>query len=138
MERGYTRRRLPRDVYKRQLLMAAVGVTNNLLINYMQKRRVTAMYKSVGLSNRQHAVMALAEAFSSGLIGAAVAAFVSWLEIGTIFLVAGPKIQMAPALDAAVFCRAGLLGIAVTLLGSCLLYTSPSPTEYTCIVLILS
>ena len=41
------------------LLMAAVGVTNNLLINYMQKRRVTAMYKSVGLSNRQHAVMAL-------------------------------------------------------------------------------
>ena len=30
------------------LLMAAVGVTNNLLINYMQKRRVTAMYKSVG------------------------------------------------------------------------------------------
>ena len=98
--------------------MAAVGVTNNLLINYMQKRRVTAMYKSVGLSNRQHAVMALAEAFSSGLIGAAVAAFVAWLEIGTIFLVAGPKIQMAPELDAAVFCRAGLLGIAVTLLGS--------------------
>ena len=100
------------------LLMAGVGVTNNLLINYMQKRRVTAMYKSVGLSNRQHAVMALAEAFSSGLIGAAVAVFVSWLEIGTIFLVAGPKIQMAPELNAAVFCRAGIMGIAVTLLGS--------------------
>ena len=75
------------------------------------------MYKSVGLSNRQHAVMALAEAFSSGLIGAAVAVFVSWLEIGTIFLVAGPKIQMAPELNA-VFCRAGIMGIAVTLLGS--------------------
>ena len=26
------------------LLLAAVGVINNLLINYMQKRRITAMY----------------------------------------------------------------------------------------------
>lgn len=35
------------------LLLAAVGIINNLLINYMQKRRSTAMYKSVGLSNRR-------------------------------------------------------------------------------------
>ena len=32
------------------LLLAAVGVINNLLINYLQKRRSIAMYKSVGLS----------------------------------------------------------------------------------------
>lgn len=30
------------------LLLAAIGVINNLLINYMQKRRSIAMYKSVG------------------------------------------------------------------------------------------
>lgn len=36
------------------LLLAAVGIVNNLLINYMQKCRSIAMYKSVSLSNRQN------------------------------------------------------------------------------------
>ncbi len=85
------------------LLMAAVGVINNLLINYMQKRRSTAMYKSVGLSNRQNVKMTLIEGFVSGLIGAVIAIFVSYMEIKTIFLVAGPKIAMAPKLDAGTF-----------------------------------
>ncbi len=35
------------------LLLATVGVINNLLINYIQKRRTIAMYKSIGLSNRK-------------------------------------------------------------------------------------
>ena len=78
------------------LLLATVGVINNLLINYMQKRRAIAMYKSVGLSNRQNMRMTLIEGFSSGLIGAVIAIFVSYMEIQTIFLVAGPKISMAP------------------------------------------
>lgn len=100
------------------LLLATVGVINNLLINYIQKRRSIAMYKSVGLSNRQNMKMTLVEGFSSGLIGAAIAIFVSYMEIQTIFLVAGPKISMVPDLDAATFLAAGGMGIAVTLLGS--------------------
>lgn len=100
------------------LLLAATGVINNLLINYIQRRRMIAMYKAVGLSNRQNVKMTLIEGFSSGLIGAAVAIFVSFMEIQTIFLVAGPKISMAPELDARTFLGAGALGIAVTLLGS--------------------
>lgn len=100
------------------LLLAAVGVINNLLINYMQKRRITAMYKSVGLSNRQNMKMTLIEGFSSGLIGAIIAIVVSYLEIQTIFLVAGPKISMSPHLEISTFLSAGLMGIGVTLLGS--------------------
>lgn len=100
------------------LFLAAVGVINNLLINYLQKRRSIAMYKSVGLSNRQNTKMTLIEGFSSGLIGAITAIFVSYMEIQTIFLVAGPKISMVPDLDAAAFWAAGSMGIAVTLLGS--------------------
>ena len=100
------------------LLMAAVGVINNLLINYMQKRRSTAMYKSVGLSNRQNVKMTLIEGFVSGLIGAVIAIFVSYMEIKTIFLVAGPKIAMAPKLDAVTFLTAGAMGVLVTLIGS--------------------
>lgn len=100
------------------LLMAAVGVINNLLINYMQKRRSTAMYKSVGLSNRQNVKMTLIEGFVSGLIGAVIAIFVSYMEIKTIFLVAGPKIAMAPKLDAVTFLTAGAMGVLVTLISS--------------------
>ena len=76
------------------LLLATVGVINNLLINYIQKRRTIAMYKSIGLSNRQNRKMTLIEGFSSGLIGAVIAIVVSYMEIQTIFLVAGPKISM--------------------------------------------
>ncbi|MPM63318.1 hypothetical protein SDC9_110198 [bioreactor metagenome] len=100
------------------LLLATVGVINNLLINYMQKRREIAMYKSVGLSNRQNMRMTLIEGFSSGLIGAVIAIFVSYMEIQTIFLVAGPKISMVPELSAKTFLMTGAMGILVTLLGS--------------------
>ncbi|MDC7289657.1 FtsX-like permease family protein [Blautia schinkii] len=100
------------------LLLAAVGVINNLLINYMQKRRSIAMYKSVGLSNRQNLKMNLVEGFTCGLIGAVIAIFVSYMEIKTIFLVAGPKIAMTPELDAGTFLAAGGMGIIVTLAGS--------------------
>lgn len=100
------------------LLLATVGVINNLLINYMQKRRAIAMYKSVGLSNRQNMRMTLIEGFSSGLIGAVIAIFVSYMEIKTIFLVAGPKISMVPQLSAKTFLMTGTMGILVTLLGS--------------------
>ena len=100
------------------LLLATVGVINNLLINYMQKRRAIAMYKSVGLSNRQNMKMTLIEGFSSGLIGAVIAIFVSYMEIQTIFLVAGPKISTVPELSAKTFLIAGVWGILVTLLGS--------------------
>lgn len=100
------------------LLLATVGVINNLLINYLQKRRSIAMYKSVGLSNWQNTKMTLIEGFSSGLIGAVIAIFVSYMEIQTIFIVAGPKISTVPELDAVTFLAAGGMGILVTLLGS--------------------
>ncbi|MDE7244965.1 MAG: FtsX-like permease family protein [Oscillospiraceae bacterium] len=100
------------------LLLATVGVINNVLINYLQKRRSIAMYKSVGLSNRQNTKMTLIEGFSSGLIGAVIAIFVSYMEIQTIFLVAGPKISTVPELDIVIFLAAGGTGILVTLLGS--------------------
>lgn len=100
------------------LLLATIGVINNLLINHIQKRRTIAMYKSIGLSNRQNRKMTLIEGFSSGLIGGVIAILVSYMEIQTIFLVAGPKISMVPELDAWTFLKAGALGIVVTLLGS--------------------
>ncbi|MFR2692963.1 MAG: FtsX-like permease family protein [Enterocloster bolteae] len=68
------------------LLLAAVGIINNPLINYMQKRRSIAMYKSVGLSNRQNVKITLIEGFYVGLIVRGPCRFCFYMEIQTIFL----------------------------------------------------
>lgn len=99
------------------LLLAAVGNINHLLINYMQRRRTIAMYKCIGLSNRQNMKMTVIEGFMTGIIGAVIAGAVSYLEIQTIFIVAGPKISMVPELDSMVFLCSGAMGILVTLAG---------------------
>lgn len=99
------------------LLLAAIGIINNLLINYIQKRRSIAMYKSVRQSNRQNMKMTLIEGLTSGILGAVIGIVISTIEIQTIFIVAGPKISMTPDLDFKTFLLAGGLGIAVTLIG---------------------
>lgn len=100
------------------LLLAIVGVINHFLMDYMQKRQSIAVYKSVGLSNIQRIQMTMIEGFSTGSLGALLGTTVSYLEIKTIFLVAGPKIAMTPELDLSTFVTAALMGIAITLAGS--------------------
>jgi ABC-type antimicrobial peptide transport system permease subunit len=100
------------------LLLSAVGIINNLLINYIQKRRSIAMYKSIGLSNMQNIRMTLIEGFSSGLIGAAIGIPVSYMELQTIIIVTRPKVSMTPELDIGTFLITGVIGIAITLIGS--------------------
>ena len=100
------------------LILSAIGIINNLMINYIQKRRIMAVYKSIGLSHRQNLKMVFIEGFSSGAIGALIAICVSYMEIQTIFLIVGQKITMKPQLDETVFLLAGAMGIFITLLGS--------------------
>lgn len=100
------------------LLLAAVGIMNNLLINYIQKRRTIAMYKSVGMSNKQNMKITIIESCTAGIIGTLIAIIISYLEIQTIFLVAGPKISMLPDLDVSTFLSSAIMGILITLIGS--------------------
>lgn len=100
------------------LLLCIVGVINNLLIQYIQKKRSIAMYKSVGLSKTQNIKMTLIEGFSSGLIGGIVGSTVAWLEINIIFLVAGPRIPIELDISPTLFVTAVLMGIIITLIGS--------------------
>ncbi|MDB2129176.1 ABC transporter permease, partial [Enterocloster clostridioformis] len=62
--------------------------------------------------------MTIIESFTSGMIGAFIAIIISYLEIQTIFIVAGPKISMLPELDFMTFLSAGAMGVLVTLTGS--------------------
>lgn len=100
------------------LLLATVGIINNLLINHIQKRRSYAMYKSIGLSNKQNIKITIIESITSGLVGSSIGLFVSYMEIKTIFIVSGPRISVTPEYNAMIFYVAGIVGIAITLLGS--------------------
>lgn len=100
------------------LLLAAIGTMNNLIINYIQKRRFIAMYISVGMSKAQNVKMTVIEGFTAGLVGATLGLFVSYLEIKAIFIAAGPRISVTPEFDITVFFVAGLAGIVITLIGS--------------------
>lgn len=100
------------------LCLAAIGVMNNLLINYLQRKRSIAMYKSLGMSKIQHIKITMLEGVSAGALGAGMGIVVSWLEIKTILIVAGPKIAIAPQLSVSSFIGAGIMGIVITLLGS--------------------
>ncbi|SHJ83826.1 putative ABC transport system permease protein [Clostridium cavendishii DSM 21758] len=100
------------------LLLSTIGIINNLLINYIQKQREIAMYRAVGLSTKQNVKMTLIEAFTSGIIGSGAGMIISYLEIRTIFIVAGPRISMSPDFQLSTFLIAGFIGIALTLVGS--------------------
>lgn len=54
------------------------------------------MYRAVGLSIKQSVKVTLIEGFTSGIIGAVAGMIISYLEIRTIFIVAGPRISMGP------------------------------------------
>lgn len=100
------------------LLLSTIGIINNLLINYIQKQREIAMYKAVGLSIKQSVKMTLIEGFTSGIIGAGAGMIISYLEVRTIFIVAGPRISMSPDFQLSTFLIAGFIGIVITLVGS--------------------
>lgn len=100
------------------LLLGVVGIINNLVINYIQKKRSIAMYKSVGLSKIQHIKMSLIEGFTVGLIGGIIGIGIAFLEVKTIFIVAGPRIPIEMDMQQSMFILAGLMGIVIMLIGS--------------------
>ncbi|MBP3889471.1 MAG: FtsX-like permease family protein [Cellulosilyticum sp.] len=99
------------------VILSGIGIINNLLIQYIQKRRRMAMYKVIGMSNKQNVTMQFIEGISTGVIGASLAIFVAYMELQTIFKVAGPKIAMTPVLEQSKFMGAGILGIVITCIG---------------------
>jgi putative ABC transport system permease protein len=100
------------------LLIGIVGVINNLIINFIQRKRTIAMYKSVGLSKNQLIKMTLIEAFTTGVIGGAIGIVVTYLEVKVIFKILQNFIDMKPDYSLSIFIIAAGMGILITLLGS--------------------
>lgn len=51
------------------MLIASVGIVNNYLVSYIERRRVLAVIRSVGMSSRQATLMLLVEALTGGVFG---------------------------------------------------------------------
>lgn len=64
------------------MLIASVGIVNNYLVSYLERRRVLAVIRSVGMSSRQATKMLLVEALTGGILGA-VAGLVGGLAISS-------------------------------------------------------
>lgn len=54
------------------MLIGIIGIINNLIVSFMERRRSFAMYRSIGMSRLQLKKMIILEALSGGIIGGAI------------------------------------------------------------------
>lgn len=57
------------------MLIGIFGIINNLIVNYLERKRVLAVLKSVGMSRKQSIKMFVVEAITSGMIGGMTGVF---------------------------------------------------------------
>ncbi len=101
------------------LLIGTIGIVNNFLISFIERRRSFALFRSVGMSRRQNRLMILIEAAAGGAIGATLG-----VATGSLLLLIVPRILYALRLPIGIFYSGGsaaaLLagGILITLAAS--------------------
>ena len=72
------------------LIIAVLGMANNIFISFMEKRRIYAVQRSIGMSKYQLIKISLTEAFLVGLIGSILG-----ISGGLCLLYIAPKIMMS-------------------------------------------
>ena len=72
------------------LLIAVFGIVNNIIVSYMEKRRIFAVQRSIGMSKFQLVKIALVEALLTGIIGSVLG-----IAGGNGLLYIAPKIMMS-------------------------------------------
>jgi putative ABC transport system permease protein len=63
------------------MIIGVVGILNNYMISYLSRKRILAVFRSIGLSNTKMIRMLFLESFFGGLIGS-----LSAVAIGVLFL----------------------------------------------------
>ena len=69
------------------MFLGSIGVVNNFLISFMDRKRSFALLRSIGMSRRQNTVMLLLEAVSVGFIGTLVGLGVAGILLASIPIV---------------------------------------------------
>lgn len=102
------------------LLIGAIGVVNNLAINFIQRKRPLAMFRSIGMSKVQVIKMLFIESLSGGIIGsltgiAAGFGFIFIVKLILRNLVVDLEIHYSPALFIYSAAAGAVITIAATI-----------------------
>lgn len=101
------------------MLIGVFGVLNNLLISFIQRKRSIAVFKSVGMSQKQVFQMVMIEAMASGLIGG-----IGGIIMALLFLYIIPFLLPAMAgpipmhYDPMLFISAMVVGMLITFIAT--------------------
>ena len=93
------------------LLIGIIGVLNNYLLSFMERRKSLALLRSVGMSRKQAIVMFFIEALSGGLVGA-----LAGLAAGSMMLFIVPQLFVVMRLPVIIF-RSGAAGVLLMIAG---------------------
>ncbi|HCC07044.1 MAG TPA: hypothetical protein DEP72_02595 [Clostridiales bacterium] len=101
------------------LIIGIFGIINNLVIDFLQRRRVIAMYKSVGMSKKQLTNIMLIKAVTSGLIGGLFGMVTTILELKVLDKIMSTSVGIVP-IDYSIplFMGAFVAGVVITLIGT--------------------
>ncbi|HAN09080.1 MAG TPA: hypothetical protein DCP90_00520 [Clostridiales bacterium] len=101
------------------LIIGVFGIINNLVIDFLQRRRVIAMYKSVGMSKTQLTNIMIIKAFTSGLVGGLFGICTTILELKVLEKIMSASVGIVP-IDYSIplFIAAFVAGVVITLIGT--------------------
>lgn len=101
------------------LAIAVIGVVNNLLIAFIERRRSLALRRSVGMEQRQVVRMLLTEALMSGAVGGVIGAGAGFLLLYIAdYVILALELYVRIRYSAALIAGFFLVGVAATVLAS--------------------
>ena len=101
------------------LAIAVIGVVNNLLIAFIERRRSLALYRSVGMEQRQVVRMLLGEALMSGAVGGVIGVGAAFLFLYVAeYVILALKLYVLIRYSAALIAAFFLVGVTATVLAS--------------------
>ena len=101
------------------LAIAVIGVINNLLIAFIERRRSLALYRSLGMEQGQVVRMLLAEALMSGAVGGLIGMGAAFLLLYVAdYVILALKLYVLIRYSAALIAVFFLVGVAATVLAS--------------------
>ena len=99
------------------LALCIVGMTNNQIINFIQRKKFLCIHRSIGMSKKQLTLLLLTEAASSGIYGAVIAVALGNLLIYIMpyfFKASGQVIEISYSIPISLFCI--VLGFILSIL----------------------
>lgn len=101
------------------LAIAVIGVVNNLLIAFIERRRSLALYRSVGMEQRQVVRMLLAESLMGGAVGGLIGVAAGFLLLYIAdYVILALELYVRIRYSAGMIAGFFLVGMAVTVMAS--------------------